>query len=251
MTIRSTSKGGGVMKENPVVHFEIYAQDAKKLAQFYSSLFDWSIEPTPGMDYHYVKTDRHGRQGNADTAGRHQWRTHRAPGRISKTSGWINYVNVDSLDPAVKRAQDLGAKVMKPRAPVPGMGWFAMLVDPQGNSFAHVGAGSKRQIGEYAPRRDIPTGQEVSDGVAHVAAHPHGGVGGRRLLCQLPHSYGAGLSQSGRAQAARPQEDEILAAVRELNLPPGRLRRAASGIARAHEGSRVRREDDQGAAACS
>ena len=25
---------------------------------------------------------------------------------------------------------------MKPRAPVPGMGWFAMLVDPQGNSFA-------------------------------------------------------------------------------------------------------------------
>jgi predicted enzyme related to lactoylglutathione lyase len=25
---------------------------------------------------------------------------------------------------------------MKERSPVPGMGWFAMLVDPQGNEFA-------------------------------------------------------------------------------------------------------------------
>jgi predicted enzyme related to lactoylglutathione lyase len=25
---------------------------------------------------------------------------------------------------------------MKGKAPVPGMGWFAMLVDPQGNPFA-------------------------------------------------------------------------------------------------------------------
>ena len=48
----------------------------------------------------------------------------------------MNYVNVPSLDNAVKRAQDLGAKITKGRAPVPGMGWFAMLVDPQGNHFA-------------------------------------------------------------------------------------------------------------------
>ena len=44
------------MKKNGVVHFEIYARDADKLARFYSSLFDWTIESMPGMDYHYVKT---------------------------------------------------------------------------------------------------------------------------------------------------------------------------------------------------
>jgi len=44
------------MKKNGVVHFEIYARDAGKLASFYSSLFDWTIEAMPGMDYHYVKT---------------------------------------------------------------------------------------------------------------------------------------------------------------------------------------------------
>ena len=123
------------MKNNGVVHFEIYARDAEKLAKFYSTLFDWNIEAMPGMDYYYVKT--------VDTDAQ---RVPTKPGNINgglmvrpagfEDTGWINYVNVESLDPAVKRAQDLGAKVMKPRAPVPGMGWFAMLVDPQGNSFA-------------------------------------------------------------------------------------------------------------------
>jgi uncharacterized protein len=123
------------MKKNGVVHFEIYARDAEKLAKFYSSLFDWTIEAMPGMDYHYVKT--------VDTDDK---RVPTQPGSINggllvrpagfEDPGWINYVNVESLDPAVKRAQDLGANVMKPRTAVPGMGWFAMLVDPQGNSFA-------------------------------------------------------------------------------------------------------------------
>lgn len=50
--------------------------------------------------------------------------------------GWVNYVNVESVDAAVERAKKLGAKVARPKAPVPSMGWFAMLTDPQGNSFA-------------------------------------------------------------------------------------------------------------------
>ena len=33
------------MKKNPIVHFEIYADDPEKLGKFYSTLFDWSIEP--------------------------------------------------------------------------------------------------------------------------------------------------------------------------------------------------------------
>ena len=44
------------MKKNPIVHFEIYADDPEKLGKFYSTLFDWSIEPVPGMDYRMVKT---------------------------------------------------------------------------------------------------------------------------------------------------------------------------------------------------
>ena len=36
----------------------------------------------------------------------------------------------------VQRAEKLGAKLMMPRRPVPGMGWFAQLSDTEGNVFA-------------------------------------------------------------------------------------------------------------------
>ena len=123
------------MKKNGVVHFEIYARDAEKLTKFYSNLFDWTIEEMPGTDYRYVKTVDTDAQGMPTQPGSINGGLIVRPAGF-EDPGWINYINVESLDPAVKRAQDLGAKVMKPRAPVPGMGWFAMLVDPQGNSFA-------------------------------------------------------------------------------------------------------------------
>ena len=123
------------MKTNGVVHFEIYAKDAEKLATFYSSLFDWSIDAMPEMNYHYVKTVDTDEQGMPTKPGAINGGLITRPAGY-EDRGWVCYVNVDSLDPAVKRAQDLGARVMKPRAPVPGMGWFAMLTDPQGNIFA-------------------------------------------------------------------------------------------------------------------
>ena len=87
------------------------------------------------MDYRYVKTVETDAQGMPTKPGGINGGLIVRPAGF-EDRGWVNYVNVESLDSAVKRAQDLGAKVMKPRSPVPGMGWFAMLVDPQGNSFA-------------------------------------------------------------------------------------------------------------------
>jgi predicted enzyme related to lactoylglutathione lyase len=49
---------------------------------------------------------------------------------------WVNYVNVDSIDAFIERAETLGATLMKGKSPVPSMGWFAFLNDPQGNTFA-------------------------------------------------------------------------------------------------------------------
>ena len=97
------------MKKNGVVHFEIYARDAEKLAKFYSSLFDWTIEAMPGMDYHYVKTVDTDDKGMPTQPGSINGGLVVRPAGF-EDPGWINYVNVESLDPAVKRAQDLGAK---------------------------------------------------------------------------------------------------------------------------------------------
>lgn len=123
------------MKKNSVVHFEISADDPDKLGDFYTSLFDWTIEPVPGMDYRLIKTVETDAKGMPSQAGGINGGILTRPAGY-EGRGWINYVNVESLEVAVDRARELGATVMKERSPVPGMGWFAMLADPQGNPFA-------------------------------------------------------------------------------------------------------------------
>jgi predicted enzyme related to lactoylglutathione lyase len=121
--------------KNSVVHFEIYADDVDKLGQFYKSLFDWSIETTPGIDYHMIKTVDTGADNRPATPGGINGGMLKRPAGYG-VSAWVSYVNVESVDRSVARAKELGAKVTKPKAAVPGMGWFAMLTDPQGNDFA-------------------------------------------------------------------------------------------------------------------
>jgi predicted enzyme related to lactoylglutathione lyase len=40
------------------------------------------------------------------------------------------------VDDFARRAERLGAKVLMEKTPVPGMGWFAQLNDPEGNLIA-------------------------------------------------------------------------------------------------------------------
>ena len=123
------------MKKNSVAHFEIYADDPEKLQQFYTSLFDWSFEAVPGMDYRFVKTVETDGRGMAAQPGGINGGMMKRPTGFNERA-WVNYVNVESLEASVRRAESLGARVMKGKTAVPGMGWFAMLTDPQENVFA-------------------------------------------------------------------------------------------------------------------
>ncbi len=123
------------MKKNSVAHFEIYADNPDTLGQFYTSLFDWTIEPVPGMDYRLLKTVETDAHGMPTQPGGINGGMLKRPAGYA-VDAWVNYVNVDSVDQTVERAQKLGAKVTRGKSPVPGMGWFAMLIDPQGNQFA-------------------------------------------------------------------------------------------------------------------
>jgi predicted enzyme related to lactoylglutathione lyase len=121
--------------KNSVAHFEIYTDDDSKLANFYTSLFDWSVNPIPGMNYNWVKTvDTDDNGMPTQPGGINGGMMTRPQGYNAR--GWMTYVNVESVDGSVKRAQELGAKVMKGKSAVPNMGWFAMLVDPEGNPFS-------------------------------------------------------------------------------------------------------------------
>lgn len=104
-----------------VVHFEIPADDVEALAGFYTNLFGWKIEKAP-MDYWLIETAPQGQGVNGGMMKR------QSPQHVP-----TNYIGVESVDDFVRKAERLGAKVIMPKQAVPGVGYFAMILDPQNN----------------------------------------------------------------------------------------------------------------------
>jgi len=119
--------------DHTVVHFEIPAGDVEKLRKFYSELFGWKIEKTPGpVEYWSIETvpvDAKGepiRQGVNGGMMKKQNPEHKP----------VNYVLVESVDEYATKIGALGGKVIVPKMEVPGIGWWALALDPEGNQFA-------------------------------------------------------------------------------------------------------------------
>jgi len=123
------------MQKNTISHFEIYANDPDKLAKFYTDMFDWKITAVPGMDYRMVHTGETDDKGMLRQPGAINGGIARRPAGYG-VNGAVNYAMVDSIEDAIARAKKLGAKLTKDKTAVPGMGWFAMFLDPEGNNFA-------------------------------------------------------------------------------------------------------------------
>jgi predicted enzyme related to lactoylglutathione lyase len=109
---------------NRIVHFEIPANQPEVLTKFYSALFGWKFHkaPLPGPEYWLCDTGADGPGINGAVMQRQH-----------PQQPWMNYVDVASIDAAIERATELGAKVAMPKMPVPGVGAVAAIVDPQGN----------------------------------------------------------------------------------------------------------------------
>ena len=118
-----------------VVHFEIAADDPDKLADFYRGLFGWKIDKMPmadGSDYLMTQTVPTNDQGMPSEPGAINGGIFKRPAPDVRGA---NYINVESVSDFVQKAKGLGANVVVDRTPIPGMGYFAQMVDPQGNVF--------------------------------------------------------------------------------------------------------------------
>jgi predicted enzyme related to lactoylglutathione lyase len=111
------------MAAHRIVHFEVPADRPEGLAKFYAELLGWKVEkmPAPGFDYWVCRT---GEGPGIDGA---------IMRRMVPQQTVTNYVGVEQMDAILARAQGLGAKVVVPKSPVAGIGWFAVALDPDGN----------------------------------------------------------------------------------------------------------------------
>ena len=119
--------------DHTVVHFEIPADDVEKLRRFYSELFGWKIEKMLGpVEYYGIETVPVNEKGMPERPG--------VNGGMMKRQNPdhkpVNYIAVESVDEYVKKIEALGGRVIAPKMEVPGVGWWALALDPEGNQFA-------------------------------------------------------------------------------------------------------------------
>lgn len=48
----------------------------------------------------------------------------------------VNYISVESIDESIRQVKALGGKIVQDKQEVPGVGWVAIALDPEGNPFA-------------------------------------------------------------------------------------------------------------------
>ena len=109
---------------NSFVHVELATDNPGKSKEFYSQLFDWKFEdspsPVPGGVYTHIKVPE------GVGGGLMKKPMFEAP------TMWLPYVLVKSVDETIKKAKQLGAKVIVEKMPIPNMGAFGIFVDPSG-----------------------------------------------------------------------------------------------------------------------
>jgi predicted enzyme related to lactoylglutathione lyase len=128
----ATKKPGGRRKKNArpassIVWFEIPADDLGRAKQFYGSLFGWKFQKFPGTVNEYWHIDTGGKEESLDGG---------MMPRMHPTQAITNYVSVASVDKAAAKVTKLGGTVCKSKTAVPGMGYFAVCEDTEGNTFA-------------------------------------------------------------------------------------------------------------------
>jgi predicted enzyme related to lactoylglutathione lyase len=107
-----------------IVHFEIPVDDADRATTFYREVLGWEVSGFGDEPYWLVRAGAASEPG-ADGALIARGDVHRNPVLIA---------GVDDLDAAIARVESHGGRVLQARLPIPGVGWSAYFVDPEGNT---------------------------------------------------------------------------------------------------------------------
>ena len=110
-----------------IIWFEIPADDIERAQRFYGSLFGWTFNKLPAAIADYWHIDTGGKDASPDGG---------MMPRMHPQQPITNYVSVPSVTTAAAKVQKLGGTVCKPKTAVPGMGYFAICSDTEGNTFA-------------------------------------------------------------------------------------------------------------------
>lgn len=111
---------------NAFVYLQLQTRDVPGAQEFYSRMFDWGLDEDTSSPVNYTEIDT--RTGP------------RAGLMASPTAGgqskWLPYIEVQSLNKALQRLEQLGGSIMSPATHAGEKGIYAIVSDPDGAQFA-------------------------------------------------------------------------------------------------------------------
>jgi len=110
------------MSKRNIVHVEIPAANVGAAGKFYQELFGWKLQNDPELNYTMWEA------GDGDAYGGFPQVSDENPaGQV------LVYIASDDIEADLKKVEQLGGKVLHPKAEIPQTGWFGVFQDPTGN----------------------------------------------------------------------------------------------------------------------
>lgn len=118
---------------NPVVHFEMPAEDRKRISEFYSKVFGWKTEQLGEEMGNYVvatttESDEQGPKKPGTINGGFFQRTDDKPAQYPSV-----VIAVDNIKEYVKNVENNGGKSLGEPWEIPGIGIYASFLDTESN----------------------------------------------------------------------------------------------------------------------
>jgi uncharacterized protein len=118
---------------NPVVHFEMPAEDRKRMSEFYTRAFGWKTQQLGSEMAEYVlvtttESDNNGPKNPGAINGGFYQKTKDMPAQFPSV-----VIAVDDIKDAVKKVTNAGGKVLGEPMEIPGVGQYVSFFDTEGN----------------------------------------------------------------------------------------------------------------------
>lgn len=116
---------------NKVMHFDIHASNADKTREFYEAVFDWKCNSYAGAEEFYQISTSEGEVIGAISGRKYN-------PDLKNIYGFECSISVDDVEDTIRAVEKAGGKTLMPRTAIPGVGWIAKFLDPDGNLFCAI-----------------------------------------------------------------------------------------------------------------
>jgi predicted enzyme related to lactoylglutathione lyase len=121
------------MKMDPVVHFEMPAEDRTRMAKFYAEVFGWQTQMMgPDMGEYVVVTTTESDDNGPEKPGAINGGFYlKRPDKPDQYPSVV--IAVDDMDQSMKAVKDAGGEVLGDPMEIPGVGLYVSFRDTEGN----------------------------------------------------------------------------------------------------------------------